>query len=70
MRRRRVIANDSTSEQHTSFPDVVYRPQRHRNTVSQPAIKTTNPFFAALGTNTRTCASCHDVAFGWSFTPT
>jgi cytochrome c peroxidase len=40
------------------------------NTVSQPAIKTTNPFFTVLGTNTRTCASCHDVADGWSVTPT
>jgi hypothetical protein len=40
------------------------------DTVSQPAIKTTNPFFAVLGTNTRTCASCHDVADGWSVTPT
>ncbi len=39
------------------------------NTVSQPTIKTTNPFFAALGTNGRTCASCHDVADGWSVTP-
>jgi hypothetical protein len=40
------------------------------DTVSQPAIKTTNPFFAVLGTNTRTCTSCHDVADGWSVTPT
>ncbi len=38
--------------------------------MSQPEIKTTNPFFAVLGTNTRTCASCHDVADGWSVTPT
>ncbi len=28
-----------------------------------------NPFFAALGTNDRTCASCHDVAVDWSVTP-
>ncbi|MCX5743394.1 MAG: hypothetical protein NT062_12950 [Proteobacteria bacterium] len=29
----------------------------------------TNPFFQVLGTNDRTCASCHDVASGWSVTP-
>lgn len=28
-----------------------------------------NPFFAALGTNGRTCASCHDETAGWSLTP-
>ncbi|MBV8759870.1 MAG: hypothetical protein JO257_21450 [Deltaproteobacteria bacterium] len=28
-----------------------------------------NPFFASLGTNLRTCASCHDETAGWSLTP-
>jgi cytochrome c peroxidase len=28
-----------------------------------------NPFFAALGTNGRTCATCHAQATGWSITP-
>lgn len=28
-----------------------------------------NAFFASLGTNERTCASCHDVHDGWSVTP-
>jgi hypothetical protein len=28
-----------------------------------------NPFFAALGTNGRTCASCHRPAQAWSITP-
>lgn len=28
-----------------------------------------NPFFAALGTNARSCATCHDQDAGWSVTP-
>jgi cytochrome c peroxidase len=28
-----------------------------------------NPFFRALGTNQRTCATCHDPATGWSISP-
>src|SRR5215470_7240067 len=28
-----------------------------------------NPFFQALGTNGRSCASCHRPAQGWSVTP-
>ena len=39
-------------------------------TFSPQQIDTSNPFFAKLGTNDRTCASCHDVADGWSITPT
>src|ERR1700760_4873446 len=28
-----------------------------------------NAFFVSLGTNGRTCASCHDATAGWSVTP-
>lgn len=28
-----------------------------------------NPFFQSLGTNGRTCATCHEVADGWTVTP-
>src|SRR5882672_4993056 len=28
-----------------------------------------NPFFDKLGTNDRSCASCHDASEGWSITP-
>src|SRR5689334_7703558 len=28
-----------------------------------------SPFFAELGTNLRTCATCHDRDAGWSITP-
>ena len=30
----------------------------------------TNGFFAILGTNGRTCGTCHVVENGWTFTPT
>ncbi|MGA9813515.1 MAG: hypothetical protein WBQ64_12095, partial [Terriglobales bacterium] len=38
-------------------------------TFSQQKIDKTSPFFASLGSNDRTCASCHDAADGWSITP-
>jgi hypothetical protein len=33
------------------------------------SIDTTNPFFQTLGTNGRTCATCHDLHDGWTITP-
>jgi len=39
-------------------------------TFSQEQIDDSSPFFAKLGTNDRTCASCHDAADGMSITPT
>ncbi len=33
------------------------------------AIDLQNPFFQSLGTNGRSCASCHDAAAGWSIAP-
>src|SRR5918912_3355789 len=33
------------------------------------SIDTTNPFFQSLGTNGRTCATCHDRHDGWTITP-
>ena len=32
-------------------------------------IDTTNPFFQSLGTNGRSCNTCHQVGEGWSITP-
>ena len=32
-------------------------------------IDTTNPFFQSLGTNGRTCNSCHEAETGWSIVP-
>jgi hypothetical protein len=33
------------------------------------AIDRSNPFFQSLGTNGRTCNSCHDARAGWTMTP-
>jgi cytochrome c peroxidase len=49
----------------TTFQD----PSGSLKTFSQPPIDTSNPFFSKLGTNDRTCATCHEVADGWSVTP-
>lgn len=38
-------------------------------TFSLRPIELSNPFFNKLGTNDRTCASCHDASEGWSITP-
>ena len=38
-------------------------------TFSGKTIDVSNPFFKTLGTNDRTCASCHDAGDGWSSTP-
>src|SRR3954468_2481887 len=36
---------------------------------SNGPIDTGNPFFQSLGSNGRSCASCHQAATGWSVTP-
>lgn len=38
-------------------------------TFSEEPIDVSNPFFKKLGTNDRTCATCHDSGDGWSTTP-
>ncbi|HEV3206209.1 MAG TPA: hypothetical protein VGZ28_04600 [Terriglobales bacterium] len=53
----------STSKE--TFPD----PSGSVETFSQPQIDNTNPFFTTLGTNGRTCATCHVASDGWSITP-
>ena len=45
-------------------------PSGAAQTVSRAgAIDTGNPFFQSLGTNGRSCASCHVQAEGWTITP-
>jgi hypothetical protein len=43
----------------------------HRTIVSgsSAAVDTSNPFFQNLGTNGRTCNSCHQASAGWTITP-
>ena len=38
-------------------------------TFTRQKIDKSGPFFAQLGSNTRSCASCHDAADGWSINP-
>jgi cytochrome c peroxidase len=38
-------------------------------TLDGSALDTSGPFFQSLGTNGRTCASCHAPGAGWSITP-
>jgi hypothetical protein len=51
---------------HLTFPDA----SGVLETLSTiPVMDTSNPFFQVLGTNGRTCASCHVPAADWSVTP-
>jgi cytochrome c peroxidase len=38
-------------------------------TLALGPVELSNPFFDKLGTNDRSCASCHDAREGWSITP-
>jgi cytochrome c peroxidase len=51
------------------FQDTFQDPSGTLKTFSQSTIDVSNPFFTKLGTNDRTCASCHDAGDGWSITP-
>ena len=45
-------------------------PSGEARTISSTGrIDRTNPFFASLGTNGRSCESCHQAADGWTITP-
>ncbi len=48
-----------------SFPDASGTVE----TFSQTQVNTSNPFFTQLGTNNRTCSSCHVGSDGWSINP-
>lgn len=41
----------------------------HRTVAKDGPLDRTNPFFEDLGTNGRTCVSCHQPAQAWSITP-
>jgi cytochrome c peroxidase len=53
----------------SSFHETSQDPSGTLETFSQQQISNSDPFFAKLGTNDRTCASCHDAADGWSISP-
>src|SRR5579859_6237189 len=61
-----VFADNSASPSMQAFPD----PTGEVRTFSTlGAIDLRNPFFQSLGTNGRTCASCHQPSAGWTITP-
>src|SRR3954468_13530385 len=41
----------------------------HRTVTTANAIDVTNPFFQDLGTNDRSCFTCHRPAQAWTVTP-
>ena len=53
----------------SSFHETSQDPSGTLDTFSHQKIDRTGPFFASLGSNDRSCASCHDAADGWSVTP-
>ncbi len=65
-------ATDPAADDDTPVPGR----ERHRNpsgvalTISATGrIDRTNPFFTSIGTNGRTCETCHQAQEGWSITP-
>jgi cytochrome c peroxidase len=53
----------------TSFQQTSPDPSGTLETFSQTQVDNSNPFFMELGTNNRTCNSCHVASDGWSITP-
>ena len=53
----------------STFHETSQDPSGTLDTFSHQKIDRTGPFFAKLGSNDRSCASCHDAADGWSVTP-
>jgi cytochrome c peroxidase len=51
------------------FQETSQDPSGTLETFSHQQVDKTNPFFTKLGTNDRTCGSCHDADDGWSITP-
>jgi cytochrome c peroxidase len=41
----------------------------HRTLSDRQDVSTDNPFFQSLGSNGRSCATCHDPSTGWTITP-
>jgi len=53
-------------DRNQDFPDSTGAVRTHSTTGS---IDTSNPFFQSLGTNGRSCASCHQPGDAWTVTP-
>jgi cytochrome c peroxidase len=53
----------------STFKETSPDPSGTVETFSQTQVDSSNPFFTQLGTNNRTCNSCHVASDGWSITP-
>ena len=53
----------------STFKETSPDPSGTVETFSQTQVDNTSPFFTQLGTNNRTCNSCHVASDGWSITP-
>jgi len=53
----------------STFKETSPDPSGTVETFSQTQMDNSNPFFTPLGTNNRTCNSCHVASDGWSITP-
>jgi cytochrome c peroxidase len=54
----------------TTFQETSPDPSGTLETFSRTKIDSSSPFFSQLGTNGRTCNSCHVASDGWSINPT
>lgn len=61
--------SQSTQPQPTTFLQTFQDSSGSVSTFSQGPVDLSGPLFSKLGTNGRTCASCHDSGDGWSITP-
>jgi cytochrome c peroxidase len=64
--------NESLAREDNPTPDM--KPQRNPSGLAATfsttgSIDTKNPFFQSLGTNGRSCESCHQQSEGWTVTP-
>lgn len=66
--------DDVASTAQALTAEQMLEPQRNdagraQTATSAGAVDTSNPFFQSLGTNGRTCNSCHEAETGWTITP-
>jgi cytochrome c peroxidase len=62
----------SESALHSAAPDLRAAPNPYgfaQSATSTNTVDTTNPFFQSLGTNGRSCGTCHLSKEGWTITP-
>lgn len=58
---------DATTAEH--IPGNIFGCKRHTRDLQPTQVDKSGPFFSQLGTNNRTCNSCHVASDGWSISP-